>query len=140
MSLPRLYRHRLARGLPVIEYRGIAYPVEKTPYGLLSRGTNLAQINGSILTIISTRPGERVMRPHFGVPLHRLRNKPAELIPDEARLMIAAAIKRWEKRVQVTDVKTYLTGDMLNIEVYFIDPGTSLQEIQQLALQVKMLD
>jgi phage baseplate assembly protein W len=120
-------------------HKGILYPIEKTPYGLFHTGSNVAQIKASMLTIIMTKPGERVMRPYFGTPLYKLRSRPWEVIAEEARQMIAYSLKRFEKRAQVTDVQCVLLNDgCLNIQVLFIDP-TNLQETQELVLQIQLL-
>jgi phage baseplate assembly protein W len=121
-----------------MQYKGVGYPIEKNPYGYFSTGNNIQQIKASMLAIIMTRPGERVMRPNFGTPLYRLLRRPAEVVSFEARQMIALSLKRWEKRVQVTDIQTTLMGGgILHIEVQFIDP-TNLQEIHQLTVQVSL--
>lgn len=124
-----------------MEYRGLVYPIERTPYGFFAPGNNLQQIKASLLTIIMTRPGERIMRPHFGTSLHKLQRRPMDVIASEARTMIAHSIKRFEKRIQVTEIDCSLTADgMLDVTVYFIDPNTNLQEIQTLTLQVQLFD
>ncbi len=106
-------------------------------HGYLHTSDNLGQIKGSMLTIIMTRPGERVMRPRFGTPLHRLKGRPHSIIASEARQMIALSLKKWETRVQVTEVNTMLLDDGdLNIDIFFIDPHTNLQDIHRLTLQV----
>lgn len=122
------------------KYIGVKYPVERTPYGFFCSGDNVSQIKGSMLSIILTKPGERVMRPRFGTPLYTLKNKPVETIAEEARQMIAAALQRWERRVQVTEIDTLLNPDgSLSINVTFIEP-TNLQDMQQLTLQIQLLD
>ncbi len=123
-------------------YKGIAYPMEKTSRGFLHCGSDILQIKANLLTIICTRPGERVLEPFFGVPLHRLNNSmPQELIIEEARRMIAGGIKSFEKRIQVTDVQCVLVptdvGIDINIQVLFIDP-INLQEIHQLTVQLPL--
>jgi phage baseplate assembly protein W len=123
-------------------YKGIAYPIEKTAKGLLYCGSDISQIKANLLAIVSTRPGERVMEPVFGVPLHRLNQQMSEeLIIEEARRMVASAIKTWEKRIQVTDVQCVLVptnkGIDINIQVLFIDP-INLQETHQLTLQMPL--
>lgn len=59
-------------------------------------------VRQSILLLLSTRPGERVMRPEYGCPLHRLMF--AENNPTTAGLAIhyvRSAISRWEPRVEI---------------------------------------
>ena len=119
-------------------YKGYAYPIEATTGGLLTSGSDIAQIKASMLQIIRTRPGERVMNPNFGTPLHTLVDKEPEYIIDNARLMIARALKFWEKRVQVTDVQVILIpasrGYDINVTVLFLDP-VNMQEDYDLTVQ-----
>lgn len=80
------------------------------PYGGLrfSAGGRIDTVAGSdsvrqaILLLLSTRPGERVMRPEYGCPLHRLMF--AENNTTTAGLAIhyvRSAIERWEPRVEI---------------------------------------
>ena len=65
-----------------------------------------AHIRESIWQILSTRPGERFMRPEFGSRL-------AELVFQQNDVVLKAlakqytidAVRRWEKRVRVTHVE-----------------------------------
>lgn len=59
-------------------------------------------IRQALLLLLSTRPGERVMRPEYGCPLHRLMY--AENNTTTAGLAIhyvRSAIERWEPRVEI---------------------------------------
>ena len=104
--------------------------------------SDIEQIKSDMLSIIMTRPGERVMEPKFGCPLDTLNiTQPTELLIEQARHMIAAALKMWEKRVQVTDVQVVFNSRQdskytfdINIEVTFIDP-VYLQQEHVLTLQ-----
>jgi len=63
-------------------------------------------IRESMLNILLTRPGERLMRPEFGAGLREFIHYPntettRSLIADAAR----RAVERWEPRVQVEDVQ-----------------------------------
>jgi hypothetical protein len=64
-----------------------------------------AHIHESILQILGTRPGERFMRPNFGSRIKDLVFEPNdEVLKGLLRHWIVDAIRRWEKRVVVTDV------------------------------------
>jgi len=59
-------------------------------------------VRQALLLLLSTRPGERVMRPEYGCPLHRLTF--AENNTTTAGLAIhyvRSAIDRWEPRVEI---------------------------------------
>jgi len=64
-----------------------------------------AHIQESILQVLGTRPGERFMRPDFGSKLKDLVFEPNDtVLRGLVRHYVIDAIKRWEKRVTVTNV------------------------------------
>lgn len=64
-----------------------------------------AHIHESILQILGTRPGERLMNPEFGSRLKDLVFEPNDFVfKGLIRHYVIDAIERWEKRVYVTDV------------------------------------
>ncbi len=64
-----------------------------------------AHIHESILQILGTRPGERFMLPEFGSRLRDLVFEPNdEVLKGLVRHYVIDAIKRWEKRVVITEV------------------------------------
>lgn len=64
-----------------------------------------AHIHESILQILGTRPGERLMNPKFGAHLRDLVFAPNDhVLKGLLRHYITKALERWEKRIQVMDV------------------------------------
>ena len=62
-------------------------------------------IRQSLLLLISTRPGERVMRPEYGCDLHRLVFSPNDdTAAGLAIHFVRQAVERWEPRVEVLTV------------------------------------
>jgi len=62
-------------------------------------------IRQSLLLLISTRPGERVMRPEYGCDLHRLVFSPNDdMAAGLAIHFVRQAVERWEPRVEVLTV------------------------------------
>lgn len=62
-------------------------------------------IHESILQILGTRPGERFMNPEFGSRLKDLVFEQNDaVLKGFVRHHVIAAIRRWEKRVRVSDV------------------------------------
>jgi phage baseplate assembly protein W len=120
--------------------KGIAYPLTKHPQGFFhNAAADVTQIKADMAAIILTEPEERIFELHFGTPLSKLNlNAPAEIVASEARMMIAVALKKWEKRVQVDDVIVNLTNTednklLLKIQVLFIDP-VNIRNVQDLIL------
>jgi hypothetical protein len=61
-----------------------------------------ASIRQAILMLLATRPGERVMRPHYGCNLHRLVFSPSDdTTVGLAIHYVRRAIERWEPRIDV---------------------------------------
>jgi phage baseplate assembly protein W len=62
-------------------------------------------IRQSILMILSTVPGERIMRPDYGCELYKLTFSPNdETTAGLAIHYIKKAITKWEKRIEVTAI------------------------------------
>lgn len=119
-------------------YKGMAYPVVKTTKGFFYGGNDIDYIKASFLTIIMTKPGERVFMPYFGTPLHTLDyNKPQELLEEDCRQMIAKSLMIWEKRFPVTDIKIRMLGHDVNITINFVNP-VDLQNEHTLTLQLPL--
>jgi len=119
-------------------YKGLSYPVQKTALGFFHSNDDIAQIKASLLSIIMTKPGERVFEPYFGTPLHTLNpNKPLELLQEDCRQMIAKSLKEWEKRFPVTKIEVKVFGYDIYITVGFVDP-VNLQQEHTLSVQVPL--
>jgi hypothetical protein len=59
----------------------------------------------SIEIILSTQPGEQLMRPDFGAGLQRFLHQPNSLITRRRiRDAVMAALQRWEPRIQLSQV------------------------------------
>jgi phage baseplate assembly protein W len=84
---------------------GAAFGFQVTPSGRLDTVSGDLAIKQSILLLLSTTPGERVMRPTYGCPLERFVFAPndettAGLVIHEVR----TAIERWEPRVDIVAI------------------------------------
>jgi phage baseplate assembly protein W len=124
----------------MIAYKGILYPLTKHHQGFLhNANSDLEQLKCNIATIILTEQGERVFEPYYGVNILGVNlNSPEELVKDTFRQNIAKAIKIWEKRIQVQDIKINLSefedNLILMISIYFIDPF-NLKNVEELHIQ-----
>lgn len=91
---------------------GWAYPAQVAPDGsvLLSRGS--ADLDGAIRIIVSTRIGERVMRPEFGCRIWDYLFEPVNArtlgLVEEA---VREALARWEPRIELTEVTARAGGE-----------------------------
>lgn len=89
--------------------RGWAFPIEPEDdeIALVEGETDIEQ---SIRLILSTAPGERVMRPEFGCGVHdyafaALDSTRLTLIEDDVK----DALVKWEPRIEVLDVSASVT-------------------------------
>jgi len=74
-----------------------------SPTGGVDMVDEEASIRQSILLLLSTIPGERVMRPDYGCELHRLVFSPNDNTTSGLAIhYVRQALDRWEPRAQVT--------------------------------------
>lgn len=86
--------------------RGWAYPLRIGPRGGLALQSGTDEIEASIRMIVSTAPGERVMRPEFGCGIWDLLFAPIN--SNTVGQMVHAvgeALQRWEPRADIEDVR-----------------------------------
>lgn len=85
--------------------RGISFPMRVDQSGALTLTSGGADIDGSLRMVLTTAPGERLMRPQFGCRIWDLLFEPinantiglmAECVKD--------AVSQWEPRVHLEDV------------------------------------
>lgn len=90
---------------PAFIGRGLRWPLGVDHTGGIGMTTGPGDLDRSINVVISTAPGERVMRPEFGCRIWELLFEPVN--HNTIGLMAQAvreAIAQWEPRVTVTDV------------------------------------
>jgi Bacteriophage baseplate protein W len=59
-------------------------------------------VRQAILLLLTTMPGERVMRPDYGCPLHRLMFAPNDATTAGLAIhYVRQALSRWEPRVEI---------------------------------------
>ena len=92
---------------------GWSFPVSPLPRrpdtrvvtGLLF-AAGVEKVRQSILLILETEPGERVMRPTFGAGLRRFLMKPnTDAIRAQIQLEVERALRAFEPRIQLRSVK-----------------------------------
>jgi phage baseplate assembly protein W len=91
---------------------GLGQPLAPDASGALPRASGPEKVRQSILTILDTDPGERVMRPDFGCGLRRYLmapNNPATRAGIEREIGNALAL--WEPRIKLIGVAVNPTAD-----------------------------
>jgi len=93
--------------------------------------SGVPKLNDSIFTILSTRIGERLMMPEFGSRLHNLIFEPNNpIFEDLADFYIREALRRWEKRIEVTNVsvKIEVEGNVVPIQITYRITNSNIVE------------
>jgi phage baseplate assembly protein W len=84
---------------------GVGVGVVTTPAGRLEWVQGEQTVRQALLMLLSTRPGERVLRPEYGCDLHCLVFEPNdETTAGIAIHHVRRAIERWEPRVEILDL------------------------------------
>jgi phage baseplate assembly protein W len=90
---------------------GFSFPVQVNERGGVATASEEEKIRQSILLIISTARGERVMRPDFGCGIHSLvfsvvNSSTITLV----RSSVHEALLQWEPRIDVIDIEISTTS------------------------------
>jgi phage baseplate assembly protein W len=85
--------------------RGWSFPPRLGPSGGVRLVGGGEEVDGAIRMILSTRPGERLMRPDFGCEIWELLFAPLDATTlGAAAAYVHEALGRWEPRIDVEDV------------------------------------
>lgn len=102
--------------------RGWAFPPRVDPQGGLALTNERNELIQSILVILSTSTGQRVMRPTFGCRLHELVFAPNNShTAAQARRFVEEALGMWEPRINVLQVDVHPDSDEENRLMIEID-------------------
>jgi phage baseplate assembly protein W len=83
-----------------------------TNRGRVAMVEGAASVRQAILLLLSTRPGERVMRPHYGCNLHRLVFSPNDdTTAGLAIHYVRQALDQWEPRIDVLHLDASASPD-----------------------------
>jgi phage baseplate assembly protein W len=85
--------------------KGWTFPIKPDLAGRLTFTEGEAKIRQSILLILSTAPGERIMRPEFGCGVHDLVFEPnTPTLHGLVQMRVRDALTRFEPRIDVLAV------------------------------------
>jgi len=86
--------------------RGLRFPIRVNALGSIELVSALEDIEQSIMIILSTRVGERLMRPEFGCRAHDLIFEPRDAVfIGKMREYVTEALTFWEPRIELLDVR-----------------------------------
>ena len=85
--------------------KGIAFPLQRNPRGGIAMAAQADKVRQSILIILGTQYGERIMRPRFGANLRSLAFAPNNrATANLACHYVEQALATWEPRIIVEEV------------------------------------
>jgi uncharacterized protein len=95
--------------------RGWAFPPKIGPQGGLALTSGLSELDQAVEIILTTSPGQRVMRPGFGCRLQELVFMPNNnQTAAQARRYVEEALGMWEPRIRVVNVEVGPDPDSSN--------------------------
>lgn len=101
---------------------GWEYPVSHDSAGEIALSREEESIRESILLIVGTAQGERLMRPTFGSGLHELVFEVNDtMTAARASAAVRDALIDWEPRIDVLDVNAAADGDDSNLLLIELD-------------------
>jgi phage baseplate assembly protein W len=85
--------------------QGLAFPLQVNPQGGIALASGERDVEQAIRVILSTAPGERVMRPEFGCRIHELVFAPQDAATESLVIYyVEEALAQWEPRIDVQEV------------------------------------
>lgn len=116
-------------------FRGIMFPFQKGSVSFPAGVEDAELIRQSIIQILLTEKGERVMRPDFGSGvLSRVFDNNDALTASLMQAEISSAIGRWEPRVIVQGVSIVQDDANLTVTVNYVIIATRQQDSVSLQL------
>lgn len=104
------------------EVRGFAFPISKGREGYWPRRNADAIRRTSIINILCTIPGERVMEPEFGSNLIFLMFEPNDEFLQQAIIdETQGALQRWDPFIDVVGVAPEVEDDQIKLFIDYID-------------------
>jgi hypothetical protein len=102
-------------------YVGISFPFRRSSTSLPARATDHDLIRQSLVQIVSTTKGERVMRPDFGTNIiHYIFDNNDDLLAELIRSDVFSAVGRYEPRVILTDVQVVRSDETVDVTLLYV--------------------
>ena len=88
------------------KFLGVDFPFQKGPQGFPKPAVDAALVRANILQIVQTKPGERRMKPSFGVDLFAILfdDATSEETRSLVRSTLTTAIGQFEPRANILDI------------------------------------
>jgi len=104
-----------------IVYNGIRFPFQKGGTSFPDGATNDDLIRDSLLQLVMTMNGERIMRPTFGTnAMTFVFENNNEALSNLLRAEVQGAIAKFEPRIQMSDLVVEQRGDEVILTIVYI--------------------
>lgn len=101
---------------PDIGNQGAGMGLNIEPNGKIAMISGRTAIRQSILLLMSTIPGERVMRPEYGCNLHQLAFMPNDATTHGLAIhYVRSALEQWEPRIDIIHIDANVNADEPNL-------------------------
>lgn len=120
--------------------RGVGFPITKGREGFWPRRNAQALRQSSIIMILGTAPGERVMEPEFGSNLHLLVWEPADEFLEQAIIdEVRSSLERWDPHIELIGVAPEFEegGTRIKIFIDFFDRNDDDQDPRRLVYHLR---
>lgn len=102
-------------------YTGISFPFRRSSTSVPARATDNELIRQSLVQIVSTSKGERVMRPDFGTNvINYIFDNNDDLLVELIRSDLFSAVGRYEPRVILTDVQVVRSDETVDVTLLYV--------------------
>jgi len=111
-----------------------------SPTGGIAMVSERASIRQAILLLLSTRPGERVMRPTYGCDLFRLVFQPNDATTAGLAIhYVRQALLRWEPRIDIVSLRAESDpGDPGRLDITLDYRRKATRDLDQLRYAVQL--
>lgn len=105
---------------------GVSYPIQRSSDGYFDKTfTSIEELKANIINVLSTRRGERIMKPDFGSDLHQIIFEQAtSRIEQRVESEINRVIDEWVPQIDVseTNVSRVDEDNALLVDITFTTP------------------
>jgi len=113
-------------------WKGIAMPWGQTLESFLEPKNDQDVLKSSILFIITTRRGERVMMPSFGSSLMEQAFEPGDsILFSNLVTEVMGAVARWDDRINLVDMKVEMVDNTVSCKVIWKNAKDPLEQSNQ---------
>jgi len=117
------------------QFKGIAFPFDKGNNSFPAKTSDSDLIRQSIIQILLTERGERVMRPNFGSNLmSKVFDNNDALFESVLQAEVKTAIGQWEPRAIVQSVQVQRKDETATVTVNYVVAATRQQGVVSLQL------